>query len=181
MNVTWLIIAFGSVLANYCYAASEQGTVAGTYELLACKGACSFAKPETAFAKGMVVLFNDVMSKKEVERVDPFHSGPPDEKIRACFTGDNLKGGESFIFTQRTGVSSWSLKGKKLEFSLLFAIDAGYDVEASREGDVFSGKGVSWSAPEPPGQGYGPDSIVGRRKGPPNISACASAQLQPAT
>jgi len=180
MNVTRLLIALGAILATPSGYAAESPTVTGTYELLVCKSTCSFANPESAFAKGVVVLCHDAMSSKEVERVDPFHFTLPNEKVRACFTGNILKDGESYVFGRRTGATSWALKGKKLDFSLMRSTDAGYDVEALIEGDAFSGKGVSWgagaAAPD-----YEPDFVVGRRKGPPDITACASAQSPPAT
>ena len=176
MDATRLYIALGMFLAGH---AAEASTVAGTYELLVCKGTCSFANPGSAFAKGVVVLFNDAMPRQEVARVDPFHFVLPNEKVRACFTGDNLKSVGSYVFGRRTGVSSWSATGKKLEFSLMRSVDAGYDVEVLSEGDAFSGKGMSWGAGAA-APGYGPDFIVGRRRGPPDITACASAQSPPA-
>jgi hypothetical protein len=47
---------------------SRVREVAGTYELIICKSACSFSEPGNVVATGVVVLFDHVMAREDVER-----------------------------------------------------------------------------------------------------------------
>src|SRR5574337_740275 len=103
MNVSLQLIAFTSILALAAGNVSAASEVAGTYELLICKHACSFKHPGTTFAKGVVVLFDEPMSPQEIKRVDPFFFSWPNEVIRACFSGEQAGHLSSFAFIQQTG------------------------------------------------------------------------------
>ena len=168
----WTVIWVCGVACSFSIEANAS-EVAGTYELLVCKTACSFADPDAAFAKGIVVLFDKAMTPKEIERVDPSHFVWPNEVVRACFAGQNFKGADSFAFGERVGATHWSLQGKLLNFELLRSVDAGYEVDVERDGRNLVGKGTSWGAGVA-APGFSSDIVVGRRIGPPDISACPS-------
>ena len=168
------------LMASTCCLAQPKTDVSGTYELLVCKKSCSFEKPQAAIAHGTVVLFESPLSQADADRLDPFHFAEPNEVIRACFVGEESNDAQSFAFGEKVGTTAWSLKGNTLTFSLMRSLDAGYSVEAERNGTKFSGKGVSWGAGVA-APGYTPDAIVGRRVGPPNIAACTKKATQPAT
>ena len=176
MNVTLQLIAPTLIFALAAVTNSAASDVAGTYEILICKHACSFEHPGTTFAKGVIVLFDEPMSPQEIKRVDPFFHSWPNEVIRACFSGEQAGHLSSFAFIQQTGATPWSAKGQLLTFELFRSPDARYEVEARREGTHFSGKGISsgGGGNEP---AHSPDIVVGRLTGPPSAAACPTAKF----
>ena len=168
------------LMASACGVAKSNPDTSGTYELIVCKNACSFENPKTVIARGVVILFENSLSRTDVEKLDPFHFREPNEGIRACFAGESSKGAESLAFGRKTGVTVWSLNDKTLSFFLFRSVDAGYSVDVQYSGNAFSGKGVSWGAGVA-APGYTPDIVVGRRVGPPDIAACTKGTTRPAT
>ena len=151
---------------------SKVGPVAGTYELIICKSACSFSEPGNVFAKAVIVLLDHVMAQKDVEQINPSaYFG--DQPVRACFAVKRNFEAQSYAGIDETGVTAWLISGHTLEFTLFRSPDAGYSVEVERNGDLLAGTGRSWGvgmgAPPPE---YSPDLVVGRRRGPPDISVC---------
>jgi len=61
----------------------REHNIPGTYELVICKGDCSFSNRTTVFATAVVVLFEDVMAQADQERIDPYHYDTGD--VRACY------------------------------------------------------------------------------------------------
>jgi hypothetical protein len=153
---------------------SKADHVSGTYELLLCKRANStgsFSHPENAFATVVVVLFDAMIARKDVDRIsiDPYH----DDRPNACYAFKRKVHAQSYAGISERGVSSWLLRGKTIEFDLFRSPDAGYAVEIQRSGGLLTGTGRSSGvgAGAPP-RGHTLDTIVGRRVGPPVISAC---------
>lgn len=145
--------------------------VTGTYEFIICKGACSFSDRGNVFATAVVVFFDRVISRRDKERIDPYYHYDPSD--RACYAVDLKVHAQSYVGAQKTGISPWKLIGQTIEFDLFHSADAGYVVDVDRTGDVFTGTGISQGAGvgAPPPE-YGPDTVVGRRLGPPKITAC---------
>ncbi len=98
MNVTLQLIAPTLTFALAAVTNCAASDVAGTYELLICKHACSFEHPGPTFAKGVIVLFDEPMSPQEIKRVDPFFHSWQNEVIRACFSGKQTGHLNSFAF-----------------------------------------------------------------------------------
>jgi hypothetical protein len=156
--------------------ASKDRKIAGTYELIICKGACSFANRANAFATAVVVLFDDVMARADRERIAPFYNYDASD-VRACYAVDRKVQAPSYVgINNKIGVSPWKLDGNTIQFELFHSPDAGYAVVVNRTGHLLTGTGRSWGAGMgAPPHDYGPDTIVGRRLGPPDMAACASA------
>jgi len=156
-------------------ASTRDSDVIGTYQLLICKSDCSFQNTAAALARGTIVLFRAPLREKEVEKLDPYYR-PTRVGVapRACFHGVQSKHSDTYAFNLETGVTAWSFKNGKLEFSLYQSPDAGYGVSLRLRGDVLSGKGQSWGGGVG-GPEFSPDVVIGRRVGAPNISACSPA------
>jgi hypothetical protein len=170
-HVAALFAAFLSVSVIDAHSASRM---VGSYEVLVCKTDCAFGDVQPAASLGMVVLFDASLSKKDVDDIDPSHFGAPGEALRACFSGFQYEKAETFAFGKQRGVSAWEFKGNKLTFELFRSIDAGYEAVLKPDGEVLRGTGSSWGAGVA-APGYGPDVIVARRVGPPDISWCAKS------
>jgi hypothetical protein len=155
-----------------CSVADE---IVGNYELLICKSACSFEHPQAVIAKGVVVLSPVPLTGGVAAKLEHSPFVKPND-VRACFFGTPSKGAKSFAFLTNAMATSWALRGNSLTFELFRSADAGYEVELQRKGNVFVGNGTSWGAGVAAPH-YSPDTVLARRIGPVNISAC----LHPAT
>ena len=145
--------------------AKDRG-VAGTYELLICKGACSFAERGNVVRTAVIVVFGRGMKRKDVERIDSSYLDFRYGEANACYM-------LTYPDRQRAGVTSWTLDRQTLAFSLMHSPDSWYSVRVERKGDLLKGLGNFWSAGVAPPPGYTPDTIVGKRRGPADISECA--------
>jgi hypothetical protein len=169
--VSSALAAFLAFAVVACAAQSAMGKdpgVAGTYEILICKGSCSFAQRGHVLGSGLIVLFDRAMNRKDVARLDP----PYDyrhEKANACYA-------LTYPTPQASGVTIYSLDRETVSFVLMSSKDSWYSARVERKGDVLSGVGNFWSAGVAPPPGFVPDTIVGRRRGPPEIGACGARQ-----
>jgi hypothetical protein len=147
-------------------AVGKDRGVAGTYELLICKASpCSFSARGNVLRTAVIVIFNRAMVRKDVERIDSAYHDFKNDPAKACYI-------LSYPDRQTAGVTSWTLSGQTLSFSLMHSPNSWYSVRVERKGDWLSGLGNFWSAGVVPPPGYIPDTIVGRRLGPADISAC---------
>ncbi len=155
---------------------SKDQKFTGTYEFIICKGACSFSDRGNVFATAVVVFFDSVITASDRERIDPFYNYDPSD-VRACYAVSRKMQAHSYVgINNKTGVAPWKLDGHTVQFDLFHSPDAGYVVEVNRTGDLLIGTGKSWGAGAgAPPSDYGPDTVIGRRMGPPDMSACASA------
>lgn len=147
----------------------------GTYELLICKSECSFQNPAMAIARGTIVIFKDALSPEDIERIDRFHHARTEEVLRACFYGVRSEHTDTYAFIQKTGATMWSFENNSLKLGLFRSPDAGYEVDLQLRGNALSGEGHSWGAGAGAPRFSPVDVIVGRRVGPPRISACLPA------
>lgn len=157
--------------AQSAKAGSDQG-VAGTYELLICRGRCSFTERGNVLRTAVIVLFDRAMKRADIERIDPAYLDFRYDKAKACYV-------LTYPNRRSPGVTAWLLDRKTLSFTLVRSKDSWYSVRVERKGDLLSGVGNFWSAGVAPPPGFTPDTIVGRRRGPPDIAACqVAANLQ---
>jgi hypothetical protein len=156
-------------MAGVARAVDSSSEVPGTYELVICKSTCSFAEPGKVFATAVIVLFDHALVPQDLARIAPFYRDF--EPARACFTVKRNFKAQSYVGIQKSGATPWQLRGSTLEFRLFQSPDAWYLVKVQLEGEALVGKGESGGAgvAHP---GYSADTIVGRRRGPPDISAC---------
>lgn len=162
MKVELLVLVFAVAAGAAQSAMGKDQGVAGVYELLICKGPCSFSERGNVLRTGVIVLFGRAMRRKDVDRIDSAHHDFKNDPPKACYT-------LTYPNRQTFGVTSWTLVGKTLSF-LMRSKDSLYAVRVERNGDMLKGVGNVWSAAPPPG--FVPDTIVGRRRGPADIAAC---------
>jgi hypothetical protein len=183
VNVTTRLLAIVALCgAAHPANASPVDEVAGTYELLICKSACSFSDPHNAFTRATVVLLDHALTRGERELIDPdYHPPdrasapvprrPPEFEMRGCFSLKHLAKAQSFAQIKTTGATPWQFKDGTLRFELYRSPDAGYFVELERKGRLLGGKGVSFGAGVA-NPGYSDDVVVGRRLRDADISVC---------
>jgi hypothetical protein len=143
---------------------SKDHGVAGTYELLICKGSCSFSERGNVLRTAVIVLFERAMKRNDVTRLDPAYDFR-NPKANACYV-------LTYPNRAAAGVTAWVPDRKTLSFTLVHSKDSWYSVRVERQGDVLSGVGNFWSAGVVPPPGFVPDTIVGRRRGTSDIAAC---------
>ena len=156
-------LAFAVMVSAAPWAVGKDRGVAGTYELLICKGSCSARG--NVLGTGVIVLFEHAMKRKDVAQLDP----PYDfrhEKANACYA-------VTYPVPQASGATIYSLDRDTVSFVLMRSKDSWYSVRVERKGDVLSGVGNFWSAGVAPPSGFVEDTVVGRRRGPADIGACA--------
>lgn len=117
--------------------------LAGTYELLICKRACSFAHRRDVFATAILVLYDSAIPQKEVDRIEPTYLYDP-LKANACYAVKRNVEAQSYASASEVGVSSWRRSERTIQFLLFHSPDAGYSVELKRTGDLLIGTGRSW-------------------------------------
>jgi hypothetical protein len=144
---------------------SKDRGVAGTYDLLICKGPCSFTERANVLGTGVIVLFEHALKGKDVERIDSTYLHFKYDKANACYVLSYPN--------EVPGVTAWMLDGKTLSFVLMRSKDSWYSVRVERKGDALSGVGNFWSAGVAPPPGFVADTLIGKRRGPPDIAACA--------
>lgn len=166
------IVSF-ALLRPALAAGSAGDAIAGTYDILICKGACSFDEQANVVVKGQIVLFADVLGKSDLKRFDENrffnHHGEP---INGCFTLHSVAKSSTYAGIEKIGVTSWSRYRQQYSFSLFHSPDASYPVTVERTMVGFSGTGASW------GGGLGPpedpikETVVARRTGDAAITNC---------
>jgi len=160
-------LAFAVMAGAAQSAVGKDRGVAGTYELLICKGSCSAGGK--VLGTGVIVLFEHAMKPKDVARLDP----PYDfrhEKANACYA-------VTYPVSKASGATIYSLDRDTVSFVLMRSKDSWYSVRVERKGDVLSGVGNFWSAGVAPPPGFVEDMLIGKRLGPPDIAACAVRQV----
>lgn len=165
MKLETLALLFAVAASGAAQSAEKDQGVAGTYELLICRGRCSFTERGNVLRTAVIVLFDRAMKRTDVERIDPAYLDFRYDKAKACYV-------LNYPNRQSSGVTAWLLDRKTLSFTLVRSKDSWYSVRVERKGDLLSGVGNFWSAGVAPPPGFTPDTIVGRRRGPPDIAAC---------
>lgn len=151
--------------------------VPGTYELLVCKGSCSFESSTNVVVKGVLVL---TAASFKPEALSPFGPKPFEyayffaDDPNGCFVVSTLVQDKTFAGLIELGMTHWSDYADKIHFSLYASADAWQVVTAGLTHDGLSGTGQSSGVglAEP---NYDRDVIVARRTGPPNLDRCVEA------
>jgi hypothetical protein len=158
-------LAFAVMAGAVQSAVGKDRGVAGTYELLICKGSCSAGGK---LGTGVIVLFEHAMKRKDVARLDPPYDSRH-EKANACYA-------VTYPVPQASGATIYSLDRDTVSFVLMRWKDSWYSVRVERKGDVLSGVGNFWSAGVAPPPGFVVDTLIGKRLGPPDIAACKAGR-----
>jgi hypothetical protein len=148
-------------------AQNKDRGVAGTYDLLICKGECSFTEHRNVLRTAVIVLFDRAMRRNDIARIDSTYLDFRYDKAKACYLLD-------FPNRQASGVTAWMLDGHTLSFTLMHSPDSWYSVRVERTGDLLRGVGNIWSAGVAPPPDFIPDTVIGRRRGSADISVCTA-------
>jgi hypothetical protein len=165
------------MLAAQAAATGDTPSVPGTYEVFVCRPECDLAAPEKALVRGIVVLMPGEFDPSEIPEpeLESFRYGYAyDASPTGCFALDTLQAERTFAGINRVGFLRWFGSYESVRFDLYASADAGYKATVAITRDGFSGKGSSWGAGVA-APGYGPDVVVARRTGPPDLERCVTA------
>jgi len=145
-----------------------------------CRGRCDPSRPDEALARGHLVLEAAPYPLAElperartyIERHE-FILAVIDAKRspNACFVMENTRRAKTYAGAAPVGVTKWTADSAGITLPLFHSPDAGYIATVSIRGGELRGRGRSWGT----GTGDGPippDSIIGRRIGPPDRAIC---------
>jgi hypothetical protein len=160
-------------------------TVAGTYEVLVCEGACVGGRtPGNVAVRGHLVLEDARFPFSEVP--EPAHSyleryeslliqANAEEMPNACFVLARADRAKGFAGLTPVGFSLWVPDSAGVVvLSLYQSPDAGYVLRIGTHGRELGGTGRSWGVGDAEVD-LPADSIIGRRIGPPDRSLCIRA------
>lgn len=173
MSVAWrTLILAASLIRVAADTAAAQSSASGTFEFWICRGACRSSDAPSVFARGVLVLFPDSISRDSVpnRRSAQVTGGAPN----ACFVFLNQRrtDAESYAGIETRAVTGWTLtQGDSLALSLYRSPDAFYTIRLGKAAGGFFGAGHS------SGAGAAdirvPDDSVGlRRTGSASYAAC---------
>jgi hypothetical protein len=149
--------------------------VPGTYEILFCNDACTFADQSEVIVKGRLVLFANPLSKDELGRFNEarMFSHASDEAINGCFDLQRLKPTDSYVGGEKIGLTTWSEVDGKITFNLFHSPDAFYIASLNNGDGELVGEGASAGAGMgAPRKGLAPDRIVAKRVGFAQLDQC---------
>ncbi len=166
--------------------ASES--VAGTYELAACRAPCDPGGTGTTLARGLLVLEDQPYPLNLVPEPARSHIRDSylimDDNVVAdpnvCFVMERIPDAETYAGIEKVGMTTWSAEnGGGIWFRLFQSPDAAYVLSLSRAGADLRGSGESWGGSDA-GAAYPRDSVYARRIGPPNRAPCIRAATEQA-
>lgn len=105
---------------SYAHAADlPEQSVAGSYEILICKGPCAAAGDKNVLVSGRLVLFPVNLQQPELARVHVSRHMYGD-KPNGCFGLKKLPGRSyvGYAGIEKAGTTAWSIEGDQLHFAL---------------------------------------------------------------
>ena len=84
----FLLLAMTVMSAPARVAESKDRGVAGTYDVLICKGECSFTEHRNVLRTAVIVLFDRAMRRNDVAQIDPTYLDFRYGKATACYLLD---------------------------------------------------------------------------------------------
>jgi hypothetical protein len=172
---------FGVLLAAAPPAVDPQiANVPGTYELLVCKGPCSFGSPENVAVRGVLVLTAERFTTEAINPFSPqqfkyaysFSADP-----NGCFVIDTVKEKQTYAGIIELGLTSWTSNAGRVRFDLYASADAWHSSTVTVSAGGFEGTGGSGGVGLAEAH-LGPDILKGRRIGPANLDACVNAATE---
>lgn len=163
----------------------NESQLVGTYEVVICRGACSFASGGNAVAEGHFVLLGKGLEQAEANRLDMFFERALSRRdANGCYNLKRLSNHDyvGYANTRGPALTIWSLTNGELHLSLFRSTDAGYEVVLRGNAGALSGTGQSWGAGVAEPQDKTTDQVIARRVGAAEIRACgfeAKRYLQP--
>jgi hypothetical protein len=188
-SLTIPLLACIAACAGRSRTAPAGESVAGTYELVACRAPCDPGVRGTTLARGLLVLEDQpypLQSVPEPAR-SHFQDDPylliDDDKIadpNACFVMQRIPKADTYAGLTRVGMTTWrGENGGGTWLRLYQSPDAGYVLSLSRSGRDLRGTGKSWGGEDPRAE-FPRDSVYARRVGPPDRAPCIRAATEEA-
>ncbi len=177
----WTVVAWLTGILLFTASSAVAGpTASGTYDVLVCKGPCSFEVSTNVVAKGVLVLANASFAPKSLNQrsVLPFEraygiGGDPN----GCFVLDTVQENRSYAGLIEVGMTLWRTGLGRVQLELYTSPDAGYFATLTLTSDGFRGEGGS-SGGGPAETVPGPDILIGKRIGPGDVDACVRAAAE---
>lgn len=163
-------------------------SVAGTYELIACRAPCNPGVRGTTLARGLLVLEDQPYSLDRVPEPARSHIRDSylimdDDEIadpNVCFVVERIPDAETYAGIEKVGMTTWrGENGGGIWLRLFQSPDAAYVLSLSRVGADLRGSGESWGG-ENRGAAFPRDSVYARRIGPPDRGPCIRAAIKEA-
>lgn len=175
----WSFPLVFSVVVATAIGLPAQERTDGTYEFWICRGSCQSASDTNVFAAGRFVVLTDSISRRMfdstavVSRAPSYRPG-----ARACFVFllQRPTRVRSYAGIEEAGLTSWGQGNlDQLNIMLFASVDAFYNVQLVRQGNIFRGVGKSLGQGVSREAGFADDSVEARRVGPANLSDCTRA------
>ena len=158
-------------------ASDESVEVPGTYDLLVCKGPCSFDSPASVVARGVLVLSTSpftTQSLNERSAVRFEHAYSIGGDPNGCFVLDTVTDNQTFAGLIQFGLTLWRVHSGQVTFELYQSPDAGYFATVAMMGYGFRGAGGS-SGGAGTDADLTSDILFAKRKGPGDTNDCLHA------
>lgn len=149
----------------------------GTYAFQLCRGPCSLDAPDAAYLTGVLVLRDAPIDSRRLPRAARGRLdtvGYVVEPLTACFAVRRRREfQESFAGITPAALTGWRLleSDSAVTLFLMTSPDADYRITFRATADTIRGTGRSWGAGNA-AVSWPADSLVGRRLGVPDPSAC---------
>jgi hypothetical protein len=157
----------------------------GTYDILICKGACTFTSTSNVLVRGSLILeaqsFQPPYPPQDAPPPFGWSFGPRDLFLRnggaanACFVLETLERNQTYAGLIPIGFPAWSQVANTVVFKLYGSPDADHKANVTLTEEGFRGTGSSGGGVAAPPSSWTPDVIIGRRTGPADRSICTSA------
>lgn len=143
----WATVGLG--LAAAMPAESNEGNLVGTYQVIVCRGPCSFASAENAVVEGTFVLLADEIQAMEASKLDAgFQPVLSRGNANGCYVLRRVSNRvyEGYANTRGPALTVWSQTHGELHLSLFRSPDAGYEVVLRGDAQVLAGGAIvgSW-------------------------------------
>lgn len=172
-------VLVGTVGYAYLTAASAAEPtdiqLVGTYQVIICRGPCSFASVKNAVIEGTFVLLAGRIERSEGEKLDPgFQPFLSRGDANGCYLLRRLSSRDygGYANTRGPALTVWSQTNDELHLSLFRSTDAGYEVVLRGDAEALSGKGQSWGAGVAAPADKTMDQVIARRVGAAEIGTC---------
>lgn len=177
LRTAWVFVgaAVSVCLTTVSAAEPTEAQLVGTYQVIICRGPCSFASVKNAVIEGTFVLLADRLERSEGENLDTgFQPILSRGNANGCYLLRRLSGSGyvGYANTRGPALTVWSQKSDELHLSLFRSTDAGYEVVLREDKGALSGTGQSWGAGVAEPEDKTMDQVIARRVGSAEIGAC---------
>lgn len=149
--------------------------IAGTYEILICRGVCASSNDANVLVKGHVVLFAGGLDDATVKRLDPsYYPSTPHERPNGCYELVRAQKVDraGYAGISPFGITGWYYREDAVAFGLYHSPDAGYEAIVKPTSGGLSGHGTSWGAGAAAPTEPDIQTVLARRVGDSDVRSC---------